>query len=60
MTETATPKRTEITEDEDVCRECGSDSLYSGYFDADDLATDDDSKLGTRWTTWCNDCGAET
>jgi hypothetical protein len=42
------------------CPCCGErEELFSGYFDADDLATDDDSGEGTRWTTWCQKCGTE-
>lgn len=43
----------------ECCPECGSDDLFSGYFDADDLGVNDDTGEGTRWTTWCNQCGEE-
>lgn len=56
--------------DTDHCTECGSDNLFSGYFDADDLAVPLSKDYATingvrmappecRWTTFCNDCGAE-
>jgi len=48
------------------CPDCGSGSLFSGFFDADDyavsLAIDTPSDRipeGVRWTTFCNDCGSE-
>lgn len=43
----------------DACIACGSDDLFSGFFDADDLAVTDDRAPGSRWTTFCNQCGAE-
>jgi hypothetical protein len=50
----------------DNCTCCGSESLFSGYFDAEDLAfpLDMDTPAeqvpaGVRWTTFCNDCGTE-
>lgn len=55
--------------DSDHCRACGSDNLFSGFFDADDLAVDGkpshlgpsgpSTSPGTRWTTFCNECGTE-
>lgn len=44
----------------DDCPACGSSDLFSGWFDADDLAVDGQTPArGTRWTTFCNACGAE-
>ena len=47
----------------DRCPDCGSDSLFSGHFDADDLGyplnVGDKTPAGVRWTTFCNQCGAE-
>lgn len=48
----------------ETCNACGSESLFSGYFDADDLAVDNSIDNPTadpavRWTTFCNDCGEE-
>lgn len=49
--------------DSDHCESCGSTSLFSGWFDADDLgyqlALGDPTPPGVRWTTFCNECGAE-
>lgn len=48
------------------CRDCGSEDLFSGWFDAEDLgfSLDIDTPRhlvpdGVRWTTFCNQCGAE-
>ncbi len=42
---------------------CGSADLFSGWFDADDLAhplgLGEPTPEGVRWTTFCNECGAE-
>lgn len=43
----------------DRCSSCESEDLFSGFFDADDLAVSVDNASGTRWTTFCNRCGAE-
>jgi hypothetical protein len=43
----------------DHCRTCGSDNLFSGFFGADDLAVSDDREPGSRYTTFCNECGDE-
>lgn len=50
----------------DKCSCCGSESLFSGFFDAEDLAfplnldtPKEQIPEGVRWTTFCNDCGAE-
>lgn len=44
---------------EDRCASCGSESLFSGFFDTEGLAVPNDSQPGWAWTTFCNDCGAE-
>ena len=51
---------------DDRCKECGSESLFSGYFDAEGYAVPQsihdhpEEDAGTvRYTTFCNDCGAE-
>jgi hypothetical protein len=41
------------------CAVCGSDNLFSGFFDFEGYAVPDDSGDGWRWTTYCNQCGAE-
>jgi hypothetical protein len=47
----------------DRCKDCGSEGLFSGWFDADDLARSlgpgEAEPPGVRWTTFCNDCGSE-
>ena len=47
----------------DNCPNCGSDNLFSGHFDADDLAVPlnvgDVTPEDVRWTTFCNQCGEE-
>lgn len=50
----------------DRCPDCGSEDLFSGFFDADDygfpLGIDTPKEQvpeGVRWTTFCNQCGAE-
>lgn len=43
----------------DSCSACGSEDLFSGYFDLDDLAVSEDTGEGVRWTTFCNQCGTE-
>jgi hypothetical protein len=52
--------------DGDHCQACGEDNLFSGFFDADDLGfpLDIDTPKeqvpeDVRWTTFCNECGAE-
>lgn len=52
--------------DTDHCSCCGSDNLFSGFFDADDLGfpldidtPKDQTPEGVRWTTFCNECGEE-
>jgi len=56
--------------DTDHCRQCGSDNLFSGYFDHEGYAVplrvgDGPEYLrhmqaeGVRWTTFCQQCGAE-
>ena len=46
--------------DTDHCSTCGSENLWSGYFDADDLACDGfNATPGTRWTTFCDGCRTE-
>ncbi len=47
------------TPESDRCVACDSENLFSGFFDADDLAVTDDTHPGTRWTTFCNECGSE-
>lgn len=46
----------------DECPSCGG-SLFSGFFDADDLGfpleVGDPTPEGVRWTTFCNECGDE-
>lgn len=42
----------------DYCEQCGSESLFSGWFGPDDYATEGDAP-DDRYTTFCNDCGAE-
>lgn len=46
-----------MTRNTDQCVSCRSGNLFSGFFDRDDLAVSDDSGEGTRWTTFCNECG---
>lgn len=45
------------------CPACGSASLFSGWFDPEDLACPlamgEKTPPGVRWTTFCNDCGEE-
>jgi hypothetical protein len=41
------------------CATCGSDNLFSGFFDLEGYGVPDDSGDGWRWTTYCNECGAE-
>ena len=48
----------------DRCPDCGSEDLFSGFFDADDyafpLGIDTNAAVvpeGVRWTTFCNQCG---
>lgn len=45
------------------CSSCGSDDLFSGHFDADDLGyplnIGGACPPGVRWTTFCNQCGSE-
>jgi hypothetical protein len=41
------------------CATCYSDNLFSGFFDLEGYAVPDDSGDGWRWTTYCNQCGAE-
>jgi hypothetical protein len=48
-----------LRRDTDHCRGCGSDNLFSGFFGPDDLAVTDDRVPGSRWTTFCNECGEE-
>jgi hypothetical protein len=54
-----------MKKDTDHCKSCGSDSLFSGWFDEDDLGyphnIDSGAPLpeGVRWTTFCNICGEE-
>ncbi len=47
----------------DNCPSCGSDNLFSGWFDADDYALPLEmgasTPEGVRWTTFCNQCGSE-
>jgi hypothetical protein len=43
--------------DPDICKACGSDDLFDGFFGRDGLAIDDDRATGSRWTTVCNRCG---
>lgn len=45
--------------DTDHCVSCGSENLWSNFFDADDLGCNDDSQPGSRWATFCQDCGTE-
>jgi hypothetical protein len=45
--------------DTDHCVGCGSENLFSGFFDADGLGVPDDTGPGWRWTTYCNQCGDE-
>ena len=49
--------------DTDKCQACGSESLFSGFFDEDGLAVPlgqgEPTPPGVRWTTFCNDCGEE-
>lgn len=54
------------TKTSDRCVGCRSDNLFSGFFDADDLAVivtvenpAPGRVPGTRWTTFCNECGTE-
>lgn len=50
----------DVAYDATHCVACGSGSLWSNFFDADDLAVDGrDPAPGTRWTTFCADCGSE-
>ena len=52
-----------MTTDTDHCRSCGSDDLFSGWFDEDALAVPlsigDATPPGVEWTTFCNVCGEE-
>jgi hypothetical protein len=48
-----------VDDDTDRCKACGHTVLFSGFFDENDLAVSDDSAPGTRWTTYCQSCGAE-
>lgn len=52
------------------CPDCKSEDLWSGWFDADDLAVSHDVQdgrerlvaavaAGVRWTTFCQQCGSE-
>lgn len=47
----------------DHCPECGSDNLFSGYFDGEDLGypinQGDTTPPDVRWTTFCMQCGEE-
>ncbi len=44
--------------DTDHCKACGSDNLFSGHYDDEDLAVPNGGP-DTRWTTFCNECGEE-
>lgn len=50
----------------DRCRGCGSEDLFSGFFDGEDLAfplpidaRPESIPDDVRWTTFCNQCGDE-
>lgn len=59
----ARPRKPRVKTVPDNCPECGSDSLFSGHFDEEDLAVPqnvgDVTPPGVRWTTFCNQCGSE-
>lgn len=48
----------------DRCPDCGSDSLFDGFYDEDGYAfpltintPDEQVPQGVEWKTSCNDCG---
>jgi hypothetical protein len=47
----------------ETCPECGSLSLFTGWFDREGYAVPmeqgQDTPEGVEWTTYCQDCGCE-
>lgn len=52
-----------MAKNSDHCKCCGSDSLFSGWFDADGFAVThnitDTTFPDATWQTFCNDCGTQ-